>query len=1028
MLENIVRSRRQARIVLSALLVAFVASTSASAQYFGRNKVQYKDLDFEIMKTEHFDIYFYPSAREGIDIAARMAERWHARLERILDHELRGRQPLVLYAAHPDFEQTNTIGGEIGEGTGGVTESLRRRIILPLAGPLTDTDHVIGHELVHAFQFDITSQTGGAPGETGAHHLPLWFIEGMAEYLSIGPIDPHTTMWMRDAARQEQLPGIDDLNNPRYFPYRWGHAFWAYVAGKWGDDVIRQMLAVGGAAGDYRVAIEKVLGTTSKELSAEWHEALRRAYQPVLSTATLPSSVGRVVLRGEGGLGGDLNVGPALSPDGKWITFLSERSILSIDLFLADAATGEVRRKLTSTATDPHYSSLQFIYSAGAWDAESRRIAIATISGGRPALVVFAAESGNKVQEIKLEELDEIFNPTWSPDGTALAFTGMTRGLTDLYVYDLGASALRQLTRDAFAELQPAWSPDGRRIAFATDRFSSRLETLDIGSYRLAVIDPASGRVEPVGAFTSGKNINPQWAPDSQSIYFISDRDGISNVYRVTLSGDVRQVTNIATGISGITASSPALTVAARAGTIAFSVYDDGNYHVHALDAAAGSGTAPGPTDNARANATLPPLDRKPGTVATVLADASLGLPPSDAAYEITDYNPSLSLEAVSQPMIAFGADRFGAAVGGGIAFMFSDMLGDQNLTTVLNVSSGIGGEFNFKNTTAQVAYINQKNRWNWGVIGGQVPYLSGGVQAFFGDVNGEPAIVQQTILFRQTDRSASALLAYPFSRAHRIEFQGGGSQISFDQIVQTQAVSRITGQLLLDQVDEQQAGDTISLGTSSAALVYDTSAFGATSPVSGQRYRLEVAPTFGDVQFTSVLTDYRRYFMPVPFYTFAGRVLHYGRYGSGGGDERLFPLFVGYPNLVRGYDVGSFDADECSPGPSGDCETFDRLIGSRVLVGNFEFRFPLLRPFGASQNMYGPLPVEVALFADAGIAFNNLDEPSFFGGDRTGVSSVGVALRANFFGYAVGEFDFSRPLQRPGKGWVFQFNLAPGF
>src|SRR5262245_22970118 len=502
--------------VLTVLLL--LTTAPASAQYFGRNKVQYKKLDFKVLKTEHFDIYFYPEEREGIEIAARMSERWLSRLERIFAHELRGRQPLVLYASHPDFEQTNAIQGELGEGTGGVTEPLRRRMVLPMGGPLADTDHVIGHELVHAFQFDITSPAGGTAAQNGAFRLPLWFIEGMAEYLSLGPVDPNTAMWLRDAVRgsedsktaKEKLPSIDALDNPKYFPYRWGQAFWAYVAGRFGDDVIRRMLAVGAAAGDYNVAIEKVLGVKTKELSDDWHAAMRRAYAPVIAATTPPGAVGRVIITSEG-FGGDLNVGPALSPDGKWIAFLSTRSIFATDLFVADAATGKIVKKLTSTATDPHTSSIQFIYSAGAWDADSRHIAIATVAAGRAALAIYDMPGGNKSREVAIPDVDEIFNPTWAPDGHAIAFTGMVRGLTDLFVYDFTSSRLQRLTTDAYAEIQPSWSPDGRRIAFATDRFSTDLSTLSIGPYRIAILDVASGRIEQARAFTSGKNINPQW-------------------------------------------------------------------------------------------------------------------------------------------------------------------------------------------------------------------------------------------------------------------------------------------------------------------------------------------------------------------------------------------------------------------------------------------------------------------------------------------------------------------------------------
>ena len=157
---------------------------------------------------------------------------------------------------------------------------------------------------------------------------------------------------------------------------------------------------------------------------------------------------------------------------------------------------------------------------------------------------------------------------------------------------------------------------------------------------------------------------------------------------------------------------------------------------------------------------------------------------------------------------------------------------------------------------------------------------------------------------------------------------------------------------------------------------------------------------------------------------------MHYGRYGSGGEDPRLSPLYIGYPELVRGYDVNTFGAGECvADAGAAACPAFDRLLGSRMLVGNLELRFPLLRPFGVASNMYGPLPVEVALFADGGVAWNQGETAVVQRRiAQRGLASAGVALRVSLLGFAVGEFDFARAFQRPGHGWTFGFNLMPGW
>jgi outer membrane protein assembly factor BamA len=266
----------------------------------------------------------------------------------------------------------------------------------------------------------------------------------------------------------------------------------------------------------------------------------------------------------------------------------------------------------------------------------------------------------------------------------------------------------------------------------------------------------------------------------------------------------------------------------------------------------------------------------------------------------------------------------------------------------------------------------------------------------------------------------------YPFSRAQRLEFAAGGRRISFDQELDTDFFSPITGDRIDHRVEELPRPNALNLGESSAALVYDSSIFGATGPIIGQRYRFELSELGGSLTYSGLLADFRRYFMPVRPFTFAFRGLHYGRYGSGGEDQRLSPLYLGYPGLVRGYEVGSFTAAECETVSS--CKAFDQLMGSRIAIGNAELRFPLYGLF-SRKSMYGPLPLEVAFFGDTGIAWTSSAKPAFLSsGNRDWVKSVGTALRVNAFGYAIAEFDFVRPIDRPDRGWIWQFNLTPGF
>jgi hypothetical protein len=137
------------------------------------------------------------------------------------------------------------------------------------------------------------------------------------------------------------------------------------------------------------------------------------------------------------------------------------------------------------------------------------------------------------------------------------------RGASDLYLADIESGKLERLTDDLYADLEPAWSPSGTSLAFVTDRFSTNLATLAAGKYRLALMDLSGRRILQVAGFDEDTHLDPQFSPDGRSPYFVSSPNGVPNVYRVSLGGGrPTAVTDVATGVIGITSTSPAMSIA----------------------------------------------------------------------------------------------------------------------------------------------------------------------------------------------------------------------------------------------------------------------------------------------------------------------------------------------------------------------------------------------------------------------------------------------------------------------------------
>ena len=1071
--------------LVAVLLVCGVAQ-AAGQQYFGQNKVQYRNFQWQVIRTDHFEVYFYEREREAALDAARMAERGYARLSRILRHQFKVRKPIILYASQSDFIQTNTSSG-VGEGVGGFTEPLKHRMVLPFTGSYAELEHVLQHEMVHQFQFDVFShgQIGAGLQALSNVNPPLWFMEGMAEYLSLGPPDALTMMWLRDAAIEGKLPTIAQMSfDPRIFPYHFGHALLAYVGEKWGDEAIGEILQ-GSVTLGIEGAFRRALGRSLDDLSDEWRDAIQTTVLPQLADHYRARRIAKPLLT-QRRSDGTLHLAAALSPDGKDVAFLGERNSFFIDLYLADGETGRVKRQLIKSTINSNYESLRFINSAGSFSPDGQFFAIAAKHEDRDDIVILDVARDREVGRIRIP-LNGVLSPAWSPDGKQFVFSGQDGGISDLFLVNRDGSDLRRLTNDRYADLQASWSPDGKTIAFATDRGpETNFNILRFGNMRIALYHLESGNIEVLNHMDRGKNINPVWAPDGKSLAFVSDRTGISNVFLYDLTeGNIYQLTDVYTGVSGITSFSPCLSWARKADRLAFAYYEDGDYNVYAVDnprslrrqpyrepatlptvsmlaqepqdaSAAPLATTPGQQDHPAtstyrsatglrsSSATPPPTDSGAGavppplSVRTLLDSATIALPET-TTFAIHPYRTRFSTDFTTPVTVGYQRNSFGRGISGGTAISLSDILGDRTMQ--------FGGALNGRLSESQflAAYIDQSNRTNWAVALTQTPsyfYIPSSVGQVVNPNIPPGSVFFTTRIRRLVIRDAFAAAAYPFSRFNRVEFGLHVVGIS-DAILEQQAYFDAAGASLGVGDRETVVHPSIGYVAPTLALTHDNSLFGFVGPFSGSRYRLQVSPAVGGWKFTGGLADLRRYLFARPF-TLALRGMFYGRVGR---DANQFPLLLGNTDFVRGYTAGSLIRHECYqrivdiapligglPGSTTGCADLDQLIGSRLAVANVELRFPLTRSLSLGFLPISLPPIEGAIFYDVGLAWQ---DGSKIVGRRTAgedlvayrapLQSWGGSIRVNLLGIPL-RFDYAKPLTRAYKVGYWTVSIGPTF
>ncbi len=1034
--ERIVFNRTLSCLLLT-LLILLIGAAASKAQGFGQNNVQYTYFKWEYLTTEHFDIYYNQDGRKIADFVAETAEQAFANLAQRLDYHPEDFTPLkvITYQSHNDFEQTSLAGASPDEATGGFTEFLKNRVVVPFEGDYAKFRHVIHHELTHAVMLNLMFGEGLGAIISGMSQtrVPTWFMEGMAEYESQRGLDPETEAIIRDAVINDVLPEVHQLDIMGYLgQYKYGQSVVYWIAWRYGDEKLGEIVHNLRGLKDFDRALRASIGIGEKELSKRWRHFIKERFWPQVVSLDLPANVA-VRLTDHEKERCYVNNSPMLSPNGELIAFISDRSDY-FDVYLMNSLDGKIIRKLVRGQRSGQFEELHWLRPGIAWSPAGDRIAFCAKSGARDALFLIDVNTGS-VNRCLTFDMDGLFSPAWSPDGKRIALVRVLNGRSDLALVNLATGELHPLSNDLFDEADPCWSPDGGKLLFSSNRdnepltyadpplttpFGRSYEDFDLYELDLHSLELRRLTNDPFDERT------PLWIENMKSFMYVSNRSGAYNLYLQSLEDTTRRcLTNLVSGCSQPSISS-------KTGALVFSSFSNSGYDVFLMNDPFKPGFEvqpkylPPPEDIPVCGGERP-LKTQPGDYSRYVfdrlhaqeaqaaaADSTQG-PDSTAIaqrsrdeegrYKAKKYSVSLTPDYI---FLNAGYSPYYQLQGSGL-LMLSDVIGNHRMYVSLDLNQTIDWSNFF------LAYQYTARRTDLTSAVAHYAYL------FYGD----------NIYWQDQTLSGSLYLAYPLSRFNRTEL--GLTMLE---------VSRKVYDYNSKYYHYEPPSSRKTTFIPSWGFIHDTSIWhSGVEPANGERWRVDAlwSPNLGsadaarNMQFHTLSGDYRRYVNIKKDYTFGVRLSGAASQGRNqqrfylGGMMNWFNYRIDDPSggvrieSIEDVHFSSFVTPLRGVG-------YYNQVGTRYLLGNLEFRFPFIKHLAFGW----PLPayfynIRGALFLDMGSAWDRDDvQKALVSKHWTTGYGFGVRLDLGIFPV---EWDVAwSPDPSSGLKPCYYFSISQGF
>jgi hypothetical protein len=700
------------------LLLLLVPATSSAQVQFGKNKVHYESLQWQVFETPHVRLHYYTEEESLARVAAALAESTCLEFDTRFRMTPRQPIPLLLYSSHHLFQQTNAVSSFISEGTGGLTELIKGRVLVPHTGSWRRLVWVVRHELVHAYMLEKISQIMRQHRRTQVFLPPLWFIEGLAEYGST-TWDEDAEGLLRDAVlTRRALPLTRSLPiEGTVLMYKEGQSFLMWLAQEYGSEKVFDLLDNWHRADDFETVFRLTFGTTLAEADERWFQSLRRRYFPqVADLQEVGDAARRMTQQGRFNMGVRALPAPAGDTTAPFVYFAASEG--ATDLMVSRVERGVRReRRLLRGGTSQRFESFH-LFQNRPDAAASGAMAMASKRGARDAVYVLDRR-GRVRRTLAFPSLVVINDPSLVPGDTAVVFSAQDlSGNADLYRarWSKERTTLERLTNDAFDDLEPDVAPDGRWVWFASDRSSAD------GLYALHRLSLETGAIERMSWPASGEDRQPVVSPDGRWVLYRSTREGTSDLYVRPVEGppEARRLTRLQGPAFDPDWVGPRRALFTGQNAVQFQIYAV-EFDPDTLAA------TPEPTAIAEAWSDPPTHQEQPG-----------------------EYERRLGLDMVQNGIsLDPGAGAFGAA-----QMALSDLLGNEQYFLYLSNDSQRFGNF-WDGFEGGITYVNRSQRFNYGVGFFRLTQLY--------DV--------QLDLIRREKRAGIVLLgSYPFNKFTRIE------------------------------------------------------------------------------------------------------------------------------------------------------------------------------------------------------------------------------------------------------------------